>query len=424
MRILHIIAQKPHSTGSGVYLTGMVEGFAAMGYPQALIAGLNLGESLPEKERSIIEGAEFYPLFYRTEEMNFPVLGMSDVMPYESTRYRDLDRERLKRFQKAFAAVVSEAVEKFRPDLVLSHHLYLSTALLRDLIPKEIPLAGICHETCLRQLQNNPLEREWIRSRIARLDLLMALHEEQKKRIVEIFGADPEKVVVIGSGYDSRIFYDRKQPKSSGVTEIVYTGKMSRSKGVLSLISALQRLSERPQDFGLREKPSLRLRLIGGGNNSERLEIEAKAKTCLFPVEPLGRLETQEEIACLYAESDIFVLASFFEGLPLVISEAMACGLEVVTTAIPGVQEWIESLLGQEHSMVFVPLPKMETIDRPFESELGDFERRLAEAVASKILLFERGGRSSCQKVERLSWRGLCQRILEIIGTLFQQDGI
>ena len=40
MRILSITAQKPHSTGSGVYLTGLVKGFAALGHEQAVVAGV------------------------------------------------------------------------------------------------------------------------------------------------------------------------------------------------------------------------------------------------------------------------------------------------------------------------------------------------------------------------------------------------
>ena len=40
MKILTITAQKPHSTGSGFYLTEMVKGFAALGHEQAVLAGV------------------------------------------------------------------------------------------------------------------------------------------------------------------------------------------------------------------------------------------------------------------------------------------------------------------------------------------------------------------------------------------------
>ena len=40
MRILNVTAQKPHSTGSGVYLTETVRQFAALGHQTAVVAGV------------------------------------------------------------------------------------------------------------------------------------------------------------------------------------------------------------------------------------------------------------------------------------------------------------------------------------------------------------------------------------------------
>ena len=55
MRILSITAQKPHSTGSGVYLTETVRGFKELGHTQAVIAGVTREDSvtLPEGVGSV-----------------------------------------------------------------------------------------------------------------------------------------------------------------------------------------------------------------------------------------------------------------------------------------------------------------------------------------------------------------------------------
>lgn len=410
MRILHVSAQKPHSTGSGVYLTGMIEGFAEMGHRQALIAGLNFGEELPEKERKILDGVDWYPLYYQRGKLDFPVLGMSDVMPYESTRYRDLSEVMADDFYEALSEVFRQALENFRPDVVISHHLYLSTAILRDLVPKEVLLAGVCHETCLRQFQSHSLRRDYIKERIGRLDRIFALHQDQKERIQTLFDVSGEKVMVVGSGYDRRVFYDRHLPKDPALIDVVYTGKMSRSKGVLSLMKALEQIAA-SEASPLQKDQKIRLRLIGGGNNQEQEEIRTTAAACSYPVDILGRLETQEEIADIYATSHLFVLASFFEGLPLVISEAAACGLGVITTDIPGVREWIESVVGSNDRMVFVKLPQMQTIDTPLADDLPDFERRLAEVIATRIRKLNYMDKEESPAWEKLSWRGLCERI-------------
>lgn len=415
MRILHVSAQKPHSTGSGVYLSGLVEGFKEKGYEQALIAGLDREELLQVKEVQILKGIDFYPLRYNTKEMNFPILGMSDVMPYPSTRYRDLNEEMLGCFRSSLTNLVEEVLAKFQPDIIISHHLYLATAILREIAPKEVRIIGICHGTCLRQLQSHDLQRDYIQRQIAKLDFVLTLHEEQRAKVIQLFDIDCRKVIVIGSGYDHRIFYKREARKPEDRIELVYTGKISRSKGLFSLVKALERIVERPSYRTCLRGKSLRLRLIGGGNNEEKHQITELAKSSPYILDVLGRLETQEEIAQIYAESHIFILPSFYEGLPLVIIEAMACGMQVVTSDIPGVQSWIQSVLGVVPQMSFVPLPAMQTMDVPVEEELPAFEDRLAEAIAERIENLHIQKASSFPKVQKLSWQGLCERIEKAI---------
>ena len=97
MRILSILAQKPSSTGSGIYLTELLRNFHLMGEEQAVVFGLASGEELP-----VFSGVKSYPVWYESENLPFPVLGMSDEMPYKSTRYKDLTESMLEQFRTAF----------------------------------------------------------------------------------------------------------------------------------------------------------------------------------------------------------------------------------------------------------------------------------------------------------------------------------
>ena len=127
MNILSITAQKPESTGSGIYLTELVRTFAARGHRQAVVAGI-----YRDDEPQLAEGTEFYPVYFSSGALPFYIAGMSDEMPYKSTRYCDMTDEMAKQFENAFLDVVRRAVEEFKPDLILCHHLYLLTALVRD----------------------------------------------------------------------------------------------------------------------------------------------------------------------------------------------------------------------------------------------------------------------------------------------------
>ena len=105
MRILCISAQKPDSTGSGVYLAETVASLAAAGHQVAVIAGIDK-DDFPQ----LAPGVEFLPVRFRTPELPFPVCGMSDVMPYEATRYRDMTPEMVQAFRSVFGRRIREAV--------------------------------------------------------------------------------------------------------------------------------------------------------------------------------------------------------------------------------------------------------------------------------------------------------------------------
>ena len=127
MRILSITAQKPNSTGSGVFLTELVKELAAKGHEQAVVAGV-----YKEDKTEVPENTKVYPVIFKSEELPFPIAGMSDEMPYESTRYCDMTEEMAGQFANVFLTKIRQAVKEFQPDLILSHHLYLLTALVRE----------------------------------------------------------------------------------------------------------------------------------------------------------------------------------------------------------------------------------------------------------------------------------------------------
>lgn len=81
MRILNISAQKPDSTGSGVYLAEMVRCELSAGHAAAVVAGVDASD-----EPTLPEGAEPYFVRFNTEALPFNVCGMSDVMPYFGTK--------------------------------------------------------------------------------------------------------------------------------------------------------------------------------------------------------------------------------------------------------------------------------------------------------------------------------------------------
>lgn len=392
MKILSVTAQKPDSTGSGVYLTELVKGFEKQGHEQAVIAGVTKEDVI-----NMPASVKVYPVFYQTEAMPFPVCGMSDEMPYESTVYSTMTEEMTEQFRETFLEQVKNAMEEFEPDVVLCHHLYFLTAMIREQYP-ECKVYGLSHGSDLRQIKKNPWQREYIKEQIPKLDGIFALHQEQKETISTYYKCDEELVTVIGTGYNSTIFCrNADRTEASDELKLIFAGKIAEKKGVKSLIKAMAHLSER----------RVLLQLAGGaGNEKEYAEIVELAEQCPCEVKFLGKL-SQKELAQEINQSDVFVLPSFYEGLPLVIIEAMACGAKVVCTDLPGIRSWLDKAL-PNHGVVFVKPPQMQNEDEPLEESLPVFEKMLAEA----ILQAKEQTVVSSEALAKISWDGLCEKLV------------
>lgn len=395
MRILSVSAQKPDSTGSGVFLSELVKGFHKAGHKQAILCGISIEDSVAH----LPEQVAVYPVVYKTEELPFPVCGMSDEMPYESTRYCDLTKEMTQQLFAAFRKKIQQAVEEFQPDVILCHHLYFLCALLRQSCP-DIPVYGQCHGSDLRQFRKNPWQRDFIRSQIQQLDGIFALHEEQKLHICDAFAVPAEKVTVIGTGYNSDVFSiqeETKAEKNSDITRLIFAGKLSEKKGVMSLVRSLSCL-EQPE--------KVELVMAGGyGNAAEYTEICRLAQKAPCSVRFLGKLSHQQLARELNA-SDVFVLPSFYEGLPLVLIEAMACGLRVICTDLPGIQPWLNKAIPGS-GVVFVTPPQMRNEDEPLPESLPAFEQRLADAIVA----VQKNELADQQLVKSVSWTALCEKL-------------
>jgi len=395
MKILSITAQKPGSTGSGVFLTELVKVFAAGGHEQRIIAGVD-----PEDRYDFPEGVSLEPVRFHTEALPFAIAGMSDEMPYPSTRYCDMTPEMTAQFERAFGAALGKVLTDFKPDVILCHHLYLVTALVRERV-SGISVYGFCHNTDLRQMRKHGLERERIAAAICRLDRIFVLRRDQIREVQEVYGADPERMTPIGMGYNRQIFCPAETKRQPGdAVRLIYAGKITQKKGVKSLLRALSLLNI----------PDRQIELTcagGAGNEAEYREIRELAEACPWPVSFPGRLD-QISLAAAYNASDIFVLPSFYEGIPLTVIEALACGCRVVISDLPGVRDWLEEFVTGA-DIRYVPLPPIRNTDEAEESALPAFERRLADAVAESIA----SGPVPPADVSRVSWERIGRLVLE-----------
>ena len=393
---MNITAQKPDSTGSGVYLAEMVRCEVQAGHNAAVVCGIAPGDPLP-----FPVGVNAYPVYFETNEVPFAVCGMSDEMPYRATRYRNMDEQMVAQFRSAFAERIQRAMGEFNPDVVVCHHLYLLTSLVRSLVPG-IPVFAVCHSTDLRQMRSHGLERDEIINGIRELDGIFALHGEQRDEIIALYGCEPGKVQVLGTGYNSQVFaMPSRRSSVPGELSLLYVGKIWQKKGVGCLLDALDQVSVPGK--------SIHLRLVGGHNDAAEYErFQEQANSCAAQVEFAGRLETTGLVRA-YQHAEVFVLPSFFEGLPLVVVEALACGCRVVVSDLPGIRPWLEGHV-PDAPVVFVQPPRMRTADDPFLEDLPGFSERIARGIEAAASMKPFSG-----DMHSLTWEGLTARFVSFV---------
>ena len=367
MKILHLLSQRPDSTGSGIYVQAMIREATLNGFDNFLVAGLC--SSGCADNVCITPDRSMY-LNFHNADVSYRIPGMSNVMPYDSSRFCDLSQENLVEYETAFSGLLKKAVAQFRPDIIHSHHLWIVSSLARRLFP-HIPMVTSCHGSDLRQFQNCGHLQDRVLQGCRKIDAVMALSRAQKDEIVRLYNIAADRTFVIGAGYNDSLFHADTKPDPDPV-QLVYAGKLSNAKGVPWLLRALASI----------RSPAWQLHLLGSGSGEEKEHCLQLAGELGKKVIVHGALP-QEDLADILRQSHILVLPSFYEGLPLVILEGLASGCRIVATDLPGVKELLGS--AEADFINLVPTPRLHNIDQPYAEDEMLFEQQLGGALQQQI---------------------------------------
>lgn len=259
---------------------------------------------------------------------------------------------------------------KLRPDVVHTHHLY---ELFYSVLGAKLVGARLVH---------TEHERFSLRGRKARLYLKVLSHfcdrittvaEEVTEYIHREVGVGREKLLTIGNGVD----LERYKARPSGLSRKALG--LSEGDRVAVNVARLERVKDHDtllDAFGAvrRADSSARLLIVGDGGMRAHLEERCKALSLSGCVKFLGARRDVPEILAL---SDVFVLSSVEEGLPIAILEAMASAKPVVSTGVGGiggvVEDGVSGLLVQPGS----PSGLAAAIKRVFDDR--DYARSLGQ---------------------------------------------
>ena len=399
MKILHVLAQLPIKTGSGVYFTNVIEGLKQFDVKQAAIYA-----TTPEYDFNFLE--EKFEVEFQGKDISFPIVGMSDIMPYENTLYKNMTDEMLETWQEVFRKKLERAKKEFKPDVIITHHLWILSSIVCDVFEDE-KVIGICHNTDIRQAEKNPAMKGKYVKNLGKLDKILALSSGVIEGISNIYNYPEDKIVNIGAGYNEKIFYPAEKYEKRDIVKILYAGKFDESKGFYELIKAFRLLEKKDNN--------VELELIGNLKEEDRSRVEAlvgdSKKIKIY------NAVDQVHLGEIMRHKDIFILPSYFEGLGLIAVEALGSGLRVVATEIEGLIEFLGDKINNSEIIEYIAMPTIYDTDKAVEEEKPAFVNRIVGALE---LMIERTREQReipaelLEEIEHHSWK----RKIEIIYNL------
>ncbi len=138
---------------------------------------------------------------------------------------------------------------------------------------------------------------------------------------------------VVHCGVDTEAFVPARPDRTPDHFTVLFVGRLGSEKGLPLVVDALGILQERVAP--------MRVRFLVVGDGPLRDEVAQRCAALGVEVEFAGAIG-QHEIVDWYDRADAFCMASFREGIPVVLMEAMACEIPCVAPHITAIPELIE----------------------------------------------------------------------------------
>jgi len=242
---------------------------------------------------------------------------------------------------RRYLGALRRAARGATPDLIHAHLAY-PDGLAAIEYGREIgrPVVISVHGHDVREIPDaNPLWRALVARALQGAERVIASSGDVRAR-VRALGVPDERVRAIPQGVDCQLFKPLgDRVPGAGGWRLLYVGRFDERKGVGVLLEAMRAIRERRDDVSLR--------LVGGspvsGTAAEFRDRSRDLGDCVEFVDE----QPHEAIPAIMAESDVFVLPSFYDSFGIVLVEALACGVPVVATRCGGPEDIVQEGLGR-----------------------------------------------------------------------------
>jgi starch synthase len=325
------------------------------------------------------------------------------------------------KFLETLARDIVMAGSVAEADIVHGHTWYshLAGCLLKSLLQARLVLTTHSLEPHrpwkAEQLGTAYHASSWVeRTAYQNADGVVAVSEAMKRDVHELYGVPIAKTRVIHNGIDVHEYKPRPNPAvlqsyhiDAHKPYVLFVGRITRQKGIMHLINAIQFL-----------RPGIQVVLCAGAPDTPELgqemveRLERARLDCPNAIIWVPEMVPRDDVISLYTHASIFICPSVYEPFGIINLEAMACETPVVASAVGGIQE----VVVHGETGLLVPFEPVGTHDfEPKEPE--QFSKDLAAAVNRLIddpNTRQEMSRKARRRVEQyFSWTSIARRTLD-----------
>lgn len=221
---------------------------------------------------------------------------------------------------------------------------------------------------------------------------IVAVSDGIHATVAKLCPGSGHKLLTIPNGVDSAFLnVVRASPDVLGNrVRLASIGNLIPGKGVTDIIRAIALIDD---------EHNIELTIIGDGPQRQELEALVRTLGLSDRITFLGAI-APDAVPPQFAKTDVFVLASYSEGRPNVILEAMACGVSVIASDIDGVAELVHD---EQTGLLFEP-GNVEQLRTKITRLCADASYRKAMGAAAREYLLRNG----------LVWSNTAQRYAQL----------
>jgi glycosyltransferase involved in cell wall biosynthesis len=190
-----------------------------------------------------------------------------------------------------------------------------------------------------------------------------------KDSLIHDYGVEAEKVTVIPPGINPQQWRKCRPPSPENVIKILFVGGNFERKGGKELIQAFSALREGRKPG----TPELQLHLV------TQDPVPEQAGVFIYH----GLKPNSEDLRQLYTDADIFCLPTHGDCLPMVLAEAGASGLPIVSTNLAGIPE----LVMDGENGFLIPPKDIQALTAALSRLVEDFDLRKSMGRQSEEII-------------------------------------